>query len=1044
MKLGTVPDWAPLCFRGNKGELSGIAGAYKNLIEKKLSISFSLIPDAPWDEVLDNIKHRKTDVVMLLGQTPARDNYMVFSEILLELPYVIITRTDAPHVSGVSRLAGNRVSVRNRFVSHEWLAAEHPEIALFPKKSTIEALQAVSSGEVDAYVGSLADASLATSQAGLANLKIAASADFTNRLRIGVRKDWPELVPILNKTIATIPGAEHHEIWDRWIHLKQPGIDPRTLYGLAVAFIVAAFIGLVIHNLRLRNAYSGINEKVRERTKDLEGLNRELKESQARYHEIFEQVTDYILVLDPAQDPPVIIDASESAFRIHGYTRGEMVGRPITMIDVEGAKVPGRMDEILLKNPLQFEVLHRRKDGSTFRAEVLAKLINVSGKQLMYTVEHDITEKKKAEVILQSRADLSDLAVKSSLDQLIQSALDLAERQTFSQIGYFHFVDDDQENLTLQTWSTNTLQNMCKAEGKGMHYPVSKAGVWVDCFHAKKPVIHNDYAGLPHKKGLPEGHAPVIRELGVPVLQGDKVVAILGVGNKETDYNQDDVEVAFQIASILFDLVERKRAEEALAKESARLHTLLETASDGIHVMDEKGNIVQFSQSFAQMLGYSREETTRLNMADWEARIPREELPEKIQALIRRPATYETKHRRKDGTEFDVEINATGVVLDGKTYLYASSRDITERKRGERSLRTAKETAENATQLKDKFVSLVAHDLKSPLTIMTGFLKLIRLNSSDTLNDNQRQILDRAIDAGRQMTSLIEDILSLSRLRTGAVKLNMEFFDARQLGKKIAADYYHAARDKGIELMSDIPEHSRIYSDKTLFSEVINNFVTNAVKFCGKGDRITISMATNGGATVFVSDTGPGMEPSIAERLLSREESVSARGTAGETGSGFGLMIAKEVIKTLGGEFLMESAVGKGSRFGVRVPAVRPLILLVDDDPAFRFLLMQYLNMIDVAIVEADDGETAMKFISESENMPHVVISDIEMPKISGLELLAYIQSRHETRGIPVIIVSGKHGMEIRDEVYGLGAKEYLTKLIDPDDFIPRMRRYIS
>ncbi len=121
------------------------------------------------------------------------------------------------------------------------------------------------------------------------------------------------------------------------------------------------------------------------------------------------------------------------------------------------------------------------------------------------------------------------------------------------------------------------------------------------------------------------------------------------------------------------DITERKSATE-------RLQTLLDTASDGIHVLDQQGNVVQFSQSFARMLGYSADEVARLNVADWDAQMPPDVLRARLGRLIKTPTAFETRHRRKDGSIIDVEINAKGVVLDGREHLYASSRDVSERK----------------------------------------------------------------------------------------------------------------------------------------------------------------------------------------------------------------------------------------------------------------------------------------------------------------------------------------------------------------------------
>jgi diguanylate cyclase len=136
-----------------------------------------------------------------------------------------------------------------------------------------------------------------------------------------------------------------------------------------------------------------------------------------------------------------------------------------------------------------------------------------------------------------------------------------------------------------------------------------------------------------------------------------------------------------------------------------RLRTLLETASDGIHVLDQEGNIVEFSQSFARMLGYSTEETAKLNVQDWDAQLSGDELIAGVKSLLTTERSFETKHRRKDGSIFDVEINAKGIVLDGTPFLYASSRDVTERKKVELALHNSKLFVQN---ILDSVVSEIA------------------------------------------------------------------------------------------------------------------------------------------------------------------------------------------------------------------------------------------------------------------------------------------------------------------------------------------------
>jgi signal transduction histidine kinase/PAS domain-containing protein len=158
------------------------------------------------------------------------------------------------------------------------------------------------------------------------------------------------------------------------------------------------------------------------------------------------------------------------------------------------------------------------------------------------------------------------LATTHSLADLLRESLDEAEALSGSRIGFFHFVETDQVTLSLQAWSSNTIKNMCKALGAGFHYPVEQAGVWADCLRERKPIVHNNYASLSHRKGLPSGHAPVVRELVVPVIRNDLLVALLGVGNKPTDYDNSDVMALLSLADFAWDIADGRRHQDALQK----------------------------------------------------------------------------------------------------------------------------------------------------------------------------------------------------------------------------------------------------------------------------------------------------------------------------------------------------------------------------------------------------------------------------------------------------------------------------------------------
>lgn len=219
---------------------------------------------------------------------------------------------------------------------------------------------------------------------------------------------------------------------------------------------------------------------------------------------------------------------------------------------------------------------------------------------------HDISQRKYSENITMARVKIVEIATTHSLDELVQTILDEAEAMTGSRIGFYHFMEPDQKTITLQTWSTRTLNEFCHTEGKRLHYTVESADVWVDCVHARKPIIHNDYASLPHRKGLPEGHAEIIRELVVPIMSGDRVTAILGVGNKQTDYTQMDMDIVQQLADLAIEIVERKRAEDAQLKVQQNYENLIQTVDGIVWEADAKTFKFSFvSDQAERLLGYS-------------------------------------------------------------------------------------------------------------------------------------------------------------------------------------------------------------------------------------------------------------------------------------------------------------------------------------------------------------------------------------------------------------------------------------------------------
>jgi len=319
--------------------------------------------------------------------------------------------------------------------------------------------------------------------------------------------------------------------------------------------------------------YFGILMDISERKRAEERLH----DSETRYRRLFEAAQDGILILDAATG--TITDVNPFLTEMLGYSADEIRGKMIWELGLFRDIIANQANflELQQKGYIRYEDLPLESaDGRRHHVEFVSNVYQVNRQQVIQCNIRDISERKKAENLVRTRLRLVEFAAGHTLAELLQRTLDEVCALTDSPIGFYHFVDPDQVTLTQQGWSTRTLQEFCTATPKGAHYNIEEAGVWVDCIRQKKPVIHNDYAALCHRKGLPEGHAQVRRELVVPIFRDEKIVAVLGIGNKEQEYTDKDIEFVTYFADVAWEITQHKLVEKALEEERIQLRKALD------------------------------------------------------------------------------------------------------------------------------------------------------------------------------------------------------------------------------------------------------------------------------------------------------------------------------------------------------------------------------------------------------------------------------------------------------------------------------------
>jgi PAS domain S-box-containing protein len=328
-----------------------------------------------------------------------------------------------------------------------------------------------------------------------------------------------------------------------------------------------------------------------------------IQASERQYRLLAENATDVIWTMNLDGQFTYI---SPSVLQLRGFTPEEVMKQPMKEVICEGSIQPV-VEGLKRFRSIQYtregstsnltEIEQPCKNGTTVWTEVVTHgIFDEQGNIIeILGVSRDITARKRSEDLLKARLSLSEFATTHSVKELLRQILDVAEKITESSIGFFHFVEDDQKTISLQTWSTNTLLHMCRAEGDGRHYDIGMAGVWVDCLYARRPVVHNEFEQLTHRKGLPVGHAPIHRELLIPILRNEKVVGILGVGNKPYQYDQNDIEIANQLATMSWDILERRKAELDLLDHERALAGLSQAAVELLQMTERNTRTVMAS-----------------------------------------------------------------------------------------------------------------------------------------------------------------------------------------------------------------------------------------------------------------------------------------------------------------------------------------------------------------------------------------------------------------------------------------------------------------
>ncbi len=477
-----------------------------------------------------------------------------------------------------------------------------------------------------------------------------------------------------------IPNTNWYILTEIDIKELNEELDRQSFWFIsAIIFLIlmiAAFVSWIYHR-RQRDFYRELSEK-----------RMQLFQAQEEYGATLYSIGDGVITTDQHGNVKHLNPVAE---RLTGWREPEAIGKRVEEVFVIENEETRDSVESPVHNVLKngrvvglanHTILISKEGHETPISDSGAPIKDKDGRLLgVIMVFSDQSELRIRQKLTDIRLKMFEYAIDHTLKETLTRTLDEICLLLKSPIGFIHFFIPDQDKLWLQTWSTLTQTEFCNAEGTGVHYDSDEAGVWADAVRMKRPVVHNDYDSLPNKKGMPEGHAKVIRELVVPVIRNDHVVAVMGIGNKPTDYHEKDVEILSFLADVSWEIAGHKLNEDRLRQSEERFVRLFERAPLGYQSLDESGHFIEVNQAWTESLGFGKEEVIGKWFGDFM-------IPEEVDAFRERFAEFKKrgnvrceiwmKHKSGDQRLFAIEGNA-GYKDDGsfeKTHCIL--RDITE------------------------------------------------------------------------------------------------------------------------------------------------------------------------------------------------------------------------------------------------------------------------------------------------------------------------------------------------------------------------------
>lgn len=587
-----------------------------------------------------------------------------------------------------------------------------------------------------------------------------------------------------------------------------------------------------------------------------------------------------------------IIYVNNAGCRDTGYSSEELIGKHVSFINPLSTNQVLKLiwDKLRKDGSFTSEAVHRHKNGTLYPVEIVTSYIKFEGKEYSCGFARDISDRKSAAEEMRRR-----------LEQL---------RQIIDLVPSYIFAKDIDGKFLLANKALAEVFGLSPEEIQGKNdsdYGASKEQIKWYRKHDLEVINKGIPVHIPEEQVLrKDGSLGWFQTVKIPYRHpGYNKPAILGVAT---------------------EITERKEVEDELRKSEERFRKLFESHSAVKLLIDPvSSSIVDANKAASEFYGWPISKLKKMKMAELIAS-PKNKILSRMRSVLKNNSSYfESKHRLANGSKRDVEIFVSKIKIDDKYYLHSIIHDITDKKKILKDLTTAKEKAEESDKVKTAFLHNISHEIRTPMNAIVGFSSL--LDSPELSEEVRRQYVDIISQSSNQLLSIISDIVDISNIEAGHVKITRTVIRINDTIRKVIDQYRLKADGSKLVIRYTPGQKNRkleIQTDETKLVQVLSNLLDNSVKFTDEGSIEVGYNLTGNFVEFFVRDTGPGVEPENLDRIFERFYQAESTSNHKTEGTGLGLSISKGYVELLGGKIWVESNPGKGSIFRFTIPYLIP------------------------------------------------------------------------------------------------------------------------